>query len=206
LNLPRKDEDGKSYLSNSQITLWKRSRADYRKQYIEGERFEGNKFTEFGEKVGGALEKNDFRAFSKTEQRILGAAVRLDVFEREIKIKYDGFYVKGFIDTMASDFSRIIDYKTGGVGKDVKYTGADYIQLCVYALGLRQETGITPKIGQVQFIAREGNPWRGEALAVAPIDILSIDIDISYTRLKAVYHYIFKIAKEIEKYYQEVGK
>ena len=58
--LPRVDKEGKCYISYSQHSKWKRDKKDYIKSYFFGERFEGNAYTDFGSKVGEALENNDF--------------------------------------------------------------------------------------------------------------------------------------------------
>ena len=91
--------------------------------------------------------------------------------------------------------------KLGGVGKDKQYKSVDYTQLHLYALSLRQETGITPTKASVKFITRGGNAFKGEKLFVADIKPKNIDIDISIERLKYVYWDTLKIAKEIEKFY-----
>ena len=208
-DLPRKDEAGVSYLSYSQMNLFKRDKDGYYRQYILGEPFLGNEWTDFGLKVGGALEKKDFSQFSPPETEILMKVPRLDHFEKEIIVRYPGFYVKGFIDTVDCGYNRVIDYKTGGKDKEHQYADKDYTQLCYYALGLRQQIGITPSVGQVVFIRRGGNPFRGQPLIVAQEEPKIIDVDISINRLKHVYWDTMKIAEEIEQFYlkhKENGK
>tara|TARA_R110000803_G_scaffold12771_1_gene36432 strand:+ start:84 stop:704 length:621 start_codon:yes stop_codon:yes gene_type:complete len=202
MNLPRKDKDGISRLSYSQISLFKRSKSEYYESYIEGKPFEGNEYTDFGSKVGEALEHNDFSSFKKDEQETLKKVKRLDEFEREVRLNYEGFYVLGFIDSNKSDFTEIIDYKTGGLKKEFQYSKPDYNQLCLYALSLRQETGITPLEASVEFIRRKGNAFRGQALTVGD-EVISIPVDISLERLKSVYWDTLNVAKEIEQFYKE---
>lgn len=200
MNLPRKDKDGISRLSYSQISLFKRSKSDFYESYILGKPFEGNEYTDFGSKVGEALEHNNFDSFKPHEQETLKKVKRLDEFEREVRLNYDGFYVLGFIDTNKKDFTEIIDYKTGGLKKEFQYTEPDYTQLCLYALSLRQETGITPSLASVEFIRRKGNAFRGQALTVGD-EVISIPVDISLERLKTVYWDTLNVAKQIEKFY-----
>ena len=202
MNLPRKDKDGISRLSYSQISLFKRSKSEYYESYIEGKPFEGNEYTDFGSKVGEALENNNFKAFKKDEQETLKKVKRLDEFEREVRLNYEGFYVLGFIDSNKSDFTEIIDYKTGGLKKEFQYSKPDYNQLCLYALSLRQETGITPVEASVEFIRRKGNAFKGQALTVGD-EVISIPVDISLERLKHVYWDTLNVAKQIEKFYLE---
>ena len=203
MNLPRKDNHGISYLSYSQLSLFKKDKGDYYDRYILDKPFEGNEYTEFGSKVGGALEHDDYSAFEPAEQSVLMQCVRLDEFEREVRLHYPehGFYVKGFIDTNLADLSRIIDYKTGGEGKEAQYTSGHYSQLHIYALALRQETGITPSKAQVNFIRRAGKPQLGETLTVANEAPQLFDIDISISELKRVYWETLATAKKIEQFY-----
>ena len=202
MNLPRKDKDGISRLSYSQISLFKRSKSEYYESYIEGKPFEGNEYTDFGSKVGEALEHNNFSSFKKDEQETLKKVKRLDEFEREVRLNYEGFYVLGFIDSNKSDFTEIIDYKTGGLKKEFQYAEPNYTQLCLYALSLRQETKITPSLASVEFIRRKGNAFKGQALTVGD-EVISIPVDISLERLKSVYWDTLNVAKEIEKFYKE---
>lgn len=202
MNLPKKDKNGVGRLSYSQISLFKRSKSEYYESYIQGKPFEGNAYTDFGSKVGEALEHNDFSSFKKDEQETLKKVKRLDEFEREVRLNYEGFYVLGFIDSNKKDFTEIIDYKTGGLKKEFQYSKPDYNQLCLYALSLRQETGITPVEASVEFIRRKGNAFRGQALTVGD-EVISIPVDISLERLKRVYWDTLNVAKEIEQFYKE---
>jgi hypothetical protein len=200
--LPKKDKRGNSYLSYSQLSLFKRSKQEYFDRYIVGEKFEGNAYTDFGSKVGQGLENNDFSNFTNKESNILKKVRRLDEFERSVFLKYEGFYVLGFIDSNSSDYKEIIDYKTGGKNKEKEYIKDDYNQLQLYALSLRQQTGITPEIASIEFIRREGNAFRGEKLTVSNENPINIPIDVSYGRLKDVYWETLKTAKEIELFYK----
>lgn len=201
LPLPRTDSDGNSYISYSQISTFKWDKGEYYHKYVLGKPFEGNAYTDFGSKVGEALENNDFSKFEPAEQEVLRRVVRLDEFEREVRLQYDGFYVLGYIDTNLTDYSHIIDYKTGSKGKERQYQRDDYTQLCLYALSLRQETGVTPAKAHVNFIQRDGKPHHGEALTVAPVAPRLIEIDISHDRLKRVYWETLAVAKEMSEFY-----
>jgi hypothetical protein len=203
MDLPRKDKYGNSCVSYSQLSTFKRSKDDFYNQYILNTPFISNEYIDFGKKVGESIEKNDFSNFTTSEKETLKKAERLDFFERKITIKYDGFYVIGFIDTCKSDFSKIIDYKTGGVGKHKQYCKNDYNQLQIYALGIRQETGITPIEAEVNFITRKGNLYKGENLYVGKGKIIKIDCDLSYNTLKKTYYEVLKTTKQIEKFYKE---
>jgi hypothetical protein len=86
LDLPKKDNDGRSYLSYSQIQLFKRDREEYYRRYILNKPFEGNAYTDFGSKVGEALENNCFDSFNENEKETLSKCVRLDEFEKEVKL------------------------------------------------------------------------------------------------------------------------
>lgn len=203
MELPKKDKYGNSYVSYSQLSLFKRSESDYYEQYIMKKPFEGNAYTDFGSKVGEALENNMFDNFTEIEANVLKKVTRLDEFEKKVILKYEGFYVLGFIDTNKSDFSEIIDYKTGGKNKESEYKKDSYTQLPLYALSLRQETGITPDTATVEFIRRNGNAFKGELLTVGNEEPISIDIDVSYQRLRNVYWETLETAKQIEQFYKK---
>ena len=121
LDLPKKDENGISYLSYSQIQLFKRDKNEYLERYILNKPFLGNAYTDFGSKVGEALETNNFKGFSSQEQRTLNKCTRLDEFEKKVNLDFGDFYVLGYIDTNSKDFNEIIDYKTGGRNKEFQY-------------------------------------------------------------------------------------
>jgi len=201
--LPKKDKNGSSYLSYSQINLFKRDKQEYKEVYIDGRPFEGNAYTDFGSKVGEAIENNDYSLFMNREVETLKKVRRLDEFERKTILNYDGFYVLGFIDSNKSDYSEIIDYKTGGKNKEFQYLDDKYTQLCLYALSLRQETGITPSKAYVNFIRRNGNAFRGEPLTVSNEEPQLLEIDISLERLTRVYWETLSIAKQISAFYLE---
>jgi hypothetical protein len=201
MNLPKKDKNGNSYLSYSQINLFLKSPKQYYEQVILDKPFKGNEYTDFGTQVGAALELNMFGMFSDAEKEILSKVKRLDIFERATFLKYDDFYVIGYIDTISSDFKKIIDYKTGGKKKELEYMKEDYTQLHYYALGIEQETGITPIDASVEFIRRGGNLYKGQPLIVSDEFPINIPVDISRARLDKVYNDTKDIAKEIELFY-----
>lgn len=200
MNLPNKDKNGNVYLSYSAINTFLKDKEQFVKTYILKEPFKGNAYTDFGSRVGKALEENDFCLFTKKEESVLKQVNRLDEFERRVLLNYDAFYMVGYIDTNTFDLTEIKDYKTGGIGKDFQYTLPDYTQLCYYALGIRQETGISVKKASVEFIQRDGNPSSGLKVANVPPKI--IEVDISEQRLKSVYWDTIRIAKDIEKFYE----
>ena len=200
--LPRKDKDGNYYISYSQLNTWKRNKRDYIRQYFFGEKFEGNAYTDFGSKVGEALEKNDFSAFDKKHHDFLKTIPRYDEFEREVRYNFDGFYLLGFIDSNTKDFKKILDYKTGNIEKKKpEYESDDYTQIHLYAGAIKQETGKLPKNGSVILIQREGNAFRGEELTIGDRYVV-IDKNISLKEVKKVISDVEKIAKEISDYYK----
>ena len=206
LNLPRKDKNGKSRLSYSQIKCFKENKQEFINRYILNEPFVSNEYIEFGSKVGEALENNNFNNFHELEEDILRRVERLDEFEKFVVLDFGGFIMYGYIDTVSKDLSKIIDYKTGGKKKEFTYLKEDYTQLCYYALALKQEYGVTPELAQVHFIRRGGNLYRNQPLVVAQEDPIIIDVDISEERLKKVYWDTIRIAEEIESFYLDYIK
>lgn len=203
LDLPRKDENGIGKISYSQLSCYKRSKTDYINRYILNKPFIGNGYTDFGSKVGEAIENNNYNAFSELEQVTLNKVKRLDEFEKPVKLDYKGFYLTGFIDSNNEDLNYLIDYKTGGNGKEIQYDSEDYTQLCYYALAIKQQYGVEVNKAEVHFLTRVGNPFRGQDLLVSNKDPLIINIDVSKERLRKLYWKTIDIVLEIEQFYNE---
>lgn len=203
IKLPKKDrKSGKQMVSYSQLSTWKESFRDYVRQYFFSKKFEGNSYTEFGSKVGEALENNDFSNFTKAEQTTLKKVVRYDDFERRIEWQFKEFMVLGFIDTSKTIPTSIGDYKTGDPDKVTeKYEDKDYIQLEIYSGALQQETGILPEEAHVFIIERTGNPFKGDKLMVGK-RIVVVTRDISQERIDEVKEIVQKIVEEISDYYK----
>ena len=205
--LPKTDEEtGKPYLSYSQHSKWKSKPKDYIRQYFLGEAFTGNAYTEFGSKVGEALENNDFSEFSKKEKKILKKVRRLDEFERKIILDFEKFQVIGYIDSNDKKCVELIDYKTGGNKKEDEYIKGEYDQLAIYAAAIWQETEKKPEKASVWFIRRGGNAFQGEDLFVDKEDPIVIDKDISEARIKKACNDVLKSAREISDHYKVVLK
>lgn len=202
LILPKTDEQGIPYLSYSQITTWKKSKREYIRQYFMGEGFDGNKYTDFGSKIGRALEENDFSDFSTDEKKFLKTIPRYDEFEREIKLQLNGFYIKGFIDTNTTDLTAIADYKTGDIDKKrAEYESDSYTQLDIYSAAIQQETGKLPESVNVFLIERTGNAFAGEELKLGN-KFITITKDVNDERIKQVIKEVEEVAREISEYYQ----
>jgi len=201
IKLPRVDKEGRCYISYSQHSKWKDKKKDYIISYFFGERFQGNAYTDFGSKIGEALENNDFSEFSPTEKKVLNKVTRLDEFEREIKLEMGEFYVLGFIDTNDKDCKILIDYKTGDLNKVAVYEDEKYDQLAIYAAAIEQETGILPEQAHVELIERTGNAFRGEPLLLGK-EVVEIPQDVSPERIEQVKEDVANVANEISEYYR----
>ena len=215
LILPRVDDEGRGYISYSQIKTWKKSKRDYMRQYFFGE--SGPKalepYSDFGSKVGEALENNDFSGFTKKEQEFLKTVTRYDQFEREVKLEMDGFYVKGFIDsnTLARKtknkkqvevVDKILDYKTGEIEKrKADYESDDYIQIPIYAAAIQQDTGSLPKECSVVLIQRNGNAFAGEELTLGD-EYITIDKVVTQEVVDTVRKDVQETTEEISEYYE----
>lgn len=208
INLPRRDKEGNFYLSYSQMSMWKKSKRDYMRQYFYGE--EDTKdflkpYGDFGSKVGEALEDNDFSGFTEEEQKFLKTIPRLEEFEREIFLQLDGFYIKGFVDTNTSPedgyVKKLADYKTGEISKrTAEYESDNYNQTEIYSAALEQEFGKLPDEAQVIIIQRDGNAFKGEKLTLGD-KFHIVDKPITRERIDQVKAECQAIAEEISKYY-----
>lgn len=205
LMLPKTDSEGVPYLSYSQYATWLRSKREYIRQYFLGESFTGNAYTDFGSKVGEAIEHNDFSEFEPDEAEFLKTIPRYDEFEREIKLQMDGFYIKGFIDTNSNKngkVERLADYKTGDVDKKAaEYQSDDYTQLDIYSAAILQDTGEIPESVCVYLIGRAGNAFKNEPLTLTK-EFVTIIKQVDEKRINEVKSKVQKVAEEISEYYQ----
>lgn len=156
------------YLSYSQISSFLKYKKDYYSSYFYGTPFTGNAYTEFGLKIGEALEGNDFKSFTTDEKEFLSTITRYDEFEREINLKLpNGVFVTGYIDTNTSCLKKIADYKTGTESKISEYDDPKkYLQLPLYAAAIEQEVGNIPEECKVVLIGRAGNAFANEDLTL----------------------------------------
>lgn len=207
LILPRKDEDGNYYISYSQLSKWKRSKRDYMRKYFFGEPDDNpalQKYGDFGHKVGESYENNDFSKWEDDEAKFLQSLPHYDEFEREIKLRMDGFYVLGYIDTNTKPekyVQKIADYKTGEIHKRKSdYESDEYKQLYIYAAAMQQEFGELPDEAHVVLIGRAGNAFAGEELTLVK-DAEIIEKEINQDIIDKTLQYVQQTAEEISRYY-----
>ena len=220
LLLPKRDKEGKCYLSYSQIKTWKDSKRKYIREYFLKEDTDNvglQKFGDFGHKVGEAFENNDFSAFEPDEIEFLKTVPKYDEFERKVRLDMDGFHIIGYIDTNTKPeegrvgkkkvkyIKKIGDYKTGDVEKKgsskVDYSSDDYLQIEIYAAALEQEFGKAPDQGDVFLIGRSGNAFAGEKLELTK-EFIPINRKVTKARLNQVLEEVQAIAEEISAYYE----
>lgn len=170
LNLPKRDEQGRMYVSYNQLSKFRKNKREYFRSYFFGEEFTGSPHTEFGSKVGEALENNDFSEFSEEEIKTLNKVTRLDEFEKKLEWEFDGFYVVCYVDTsdnVDGICQNLVDYKTGAEDKKSEYDTEDYEQIVIYVCAFEQKQGVVPKKGWVELIEKTGgNPYKGGVLKV----------------------------------------
>lgn len=199
LILPRKDKDGNPYISYSQLNTWAESKRNYIRQYFFGIPFKGNAYIDFGNKVGEALEHNNFSGFTAKEAKFLKTIPRYDEFEKSIHLNMDGFYVRGYVDSISEDGVRLSDYKTGKITED-KYDSNKYKQLQVYSAAIEQEMGVIPSDVKVILIGRVGNPFKGEKLKL-DLKYREIVKEVSMESIIEVKKYVQETAEEISRLY-----
>lgn len=205
LLLPKKDEEGMYYLSYSQKTKWKKSKRDYIRKYFFGEDEDNSglqKYGDFGHRVGGAFENDDYSSFEPDEIAFLKTIPKYDQFEREIRLNMDGFYLKGFIDTNTDDLDKLADYKTGEIAKrQAEYESDEYEQLDIYSAAIEQETGKLPTDVKVFLIGRSGNAFQREELTLTK-EFVTITKEVTMERIEAVKKSVQSVAEEISDYYR----
>lgn len=211
--LPKKNKEGEYYLSYSAINLWdnikgfntgRLGKEEFIRNYFFGEEYEDNTgFALFGSQVEDYIvNRGSADKFDDREKAILETIQPLGIFQKEIKIPFDGFFIKGFLDDCTHDFAKIRDYKTASLNSSKKYYEPEYNQLDFYALAIYKEHGFIPEM-EVVCIEREGNGFRGGR------DVMSVKENVWYiprytdvAKLKELEDYINKTAQEISEYYQ----
>lgn len=122
------------------MSLWNRDRESFRKRYYEGEPYISTPYTEFGNKVGGALETGEL--FDDTLQKV----PRYSEMEYKIEEEIEGVPFLMFLDSFDPESLSILEYKTGIKSK----TGEEpwnnvkvrqHIQLPIYTLGVAHKHG-----------------------------------------------------------------
>lgn len=155
---------GRYYISYSSSSSWQNPQ--YRPQFIRqkfmGYPYTENEYSALGNFVGesvqfGEIQPNDYD-FQGVEniakiERPEGAE-----YERMVILDFGDYVFIGFIDcyTEKDNVANVLDYKTGGKGKEKEYKKASYTQVVLYAYSLEQEG---KKIGDtgVLFLERSGS-------------------------------------------------
>jgi hypothetical protein len=213
IKLPRKDKDGRYYISYSQLSSFNEKKGfntglsgkiEYIRSYFLGEKFEDiNGFATFGQEVESYItDRTCADKFTNKEKEVLETIIPLGTFQKEFKLDFGEFYVLGFIDDCNNNLTKIRDYKTCSKKSGEKYTKDDYYQLDIYAMAIKQETGKLPKELEVCCIEREGNGFKGGR------DVMNVANDVWYIQRKTTKErqdylkkYILETAMEISKYY-----
>lgn len=212
INLPKKDKEGVPFLSYSQVDLWHTKKGfdtglpgkqEYIRKYFLGEKFPSGSFAQFGSDVEDYIcSRKGAEKFTEAELDVLQQIKPLGVFQKEFKLDFGNFYLKGFIDDATEDFSTIADYKTASESSVKKYHKPEYEQLDVYALAIEQLTGKLPKNMYVCAISRLGNGFKGgrDVLKVGE-HVWFIEKEINKERLETLKNKIITTANEISEYY-----
>jgi len=203
MDLPKKDKYGKNKLSYSQIECFLKSKTEFYNRYIKQKPFTPNPYVDFGLKVEKAIETEQYSGFSNQEASVLKTATRLDLFQKFVYYEHDLFNIYGYIDTSTAKGLRIVDYKTGGVKKELKYSTNDYFQLELYSLCLWQMYGSIPDKASVEFIRRGGNIHKGQKLFVKEEPIIKIDKSISKSNVLDVNLMVIDVANKISDFYKK---
>lgn len=212
--LPKQDPQGVPFVSYTQISLWNEAKGyntgmagkhEFIRSYFLGEKYpDRGGFGEFGEDVEAYITKRE-RAdkFTPQELTLLEGIKPLGNFQKEIRIPFDGFYLKGYIDDTSDDGSIIRDYKTASEKSKEKYGKDDYWQLDVYALDYYTRTGQLPNKLELYIIERLGNGFKGGRSAMSVGERKwHVLRQTSIERLDKLKASIASTAEEISAYYQ----
>ena len=130
----------KPYLSYSAISLWLRDKDAYRSRYYENEPFVSTPYTEFGNKVGKALELGEL--FDDTLKKV----PRNPVMEQKLTVDIEGVPFLGYLDSYDPDTKEVLEYKTGIISKEGKEPWSrlavrKHTQLTMYQLAVLTKYG-----------------------------------------------------------------
>lgn len=211
LVLPKSTDEGVPYVSYSQIKTWKEmkgfntgllGRYEYIRKYLFGEKYPDKGWGEFGNNVEDALETRNFDKFTKAEIKTLDQIKVLDVWQHEFYLPIPGTNAMlfGKIDNANKEFNHIRDYKTASENSKEQYYTDDYVQLDIYAEGVKHETGEYPSKMDVVIVQRNGNPFRGDKLTVGS-KIWNVQKEVSQERINAIMADVKKYTIEIAECY-----
>ncbi len=211
LLLPRKDKHGNGYLSYSSISLWndikgfntgRLGKEEFIRSYFFGEEHgDAMGWAAFGSAVEDYICKRESAdRFTDEEKKILETIEPLGLYQHEIKIPFENFYLKGFVDDQTKDRKKVRDYKTASANSAKKYYTPAYKQLAVYSLATYKELGFIPE-AEVCIIERAGNPFRGEPLSVKE-NVWYVPRTVTVEELQELEQYIITTAKEISQAYK----
>lgn len=212
--LPKSTEDGTPYISYSQIKNWNdpksfnlrvEGKLEYMMQYFLGDEFPDVGWGIFGTEVEEyILERKHVQNFDDSERKVLDTIKPLDIAQQEGYIKFDGFFLKLYIDDCTKDYMHIRDYKTASLNSSKKYYTPEYWQLDTYGMWVRQETGKLPDKAELVIIEREGNCFRGGGRGVLRVkdEVWYHDRELTEERQDTLRQNIIDTAHEISEYYK----
>lgn len=196
------------YLSHSQMEAWggtDKSKESYRKAYYGGQRFAGNMYTDFGNKVTLAMAKNEpWVAFLP----------RFSVFERDFIIDVDGIPFKGSIDQFEPGPNAFVEQKTvmqkWSDNKIAKHKQFDRYSLAIEMLDgyvqdqawfLDVRTAVNQKKEMFQGIELSGGS--GELELTGEFNM--IPRIVTHDDRRIAYEDIVRVGREIEEDFAAVG-
>lgn len=210
MKLPTIDEKGIPYLSSTQIDKFTEEKSfnlkiegklEYILHYFLKEKFDDIGWAEFGHSVENGIITKDYGEFTPTEIETLKKVEAYDLAQYEVRINFDEFYLKGYIDTIDKDLTKLKDYKTASKTSKEKYYKDEYVQILYYGIGIKEQTGNYPEM-VVEIIERNGNAFKGgrPALSVGT-EIWRVEKTLSEEKEKELREHIIKVANEISEYY-----
>lgn len=133
----------KKYLSYSAIDLWLRDPDGYRKRYYLNEPYFSTPYTEFGNEVGGALERREWD--HPVLIPVVGKVPQGTHPEHKMEVEINGVPTLGFLDDFTLENKAIEEYKTGirnkGKAPWDRVKVRKHKQLTLYTLMVREKYG-----------------------------------------------------------------
>lgn len=196
---------GQPYLSYSSKESWENYRGDFIKSKFAKFPRNSSIYAELGNYIEAAWELGRF----ETKNDMFGGEENLKYiprpegaeFQKLVVIPRNGYNIIGFIDMFLETpkGAHVVDLKTGGKGKESKYSAIDYLQVPLYAYGAEMD-GHKISDTYVWFVRRVGSHFN------PPLKITNeqFKIPIKYNKSigKSAVSTMDRVAKEIEEVYK----
>ncbi len=148
----------KGYLSWSQLDLWEKDKAKYKRQYFMGEKSYQNDAMRYGSHISDVFE-GKAKPLDHVEQSVKLLAQKCGNPEREIRVgiktNYGIVYLYGRVDDMEETPGGIFIENKTGTNKWTQKKANSHGQVHFYFVLIGEEKGQRPRHGVLQYLPTE---------------------------------------------------